>query len=150
MVTPAGKYSYNYDAADQMLTQSAPTGSISYGYDLNGSRILQKSTSGSTTYLWDAANRLSAAKLTSGQIYTQLYRYDDMRISESSPAGLATFIWSGVGSLPDVLGIVNVQYGAATPMQQVFALGSGTEQASSGTPSEHRTPNTLPEHSFVH
>jgi RHS repeat-associated protein len=151
MVTPAGKYSYNYDAADELMQQNAPTGSISYGYDLNGSRVLQKSSTASTTYLWDAANRLSAATLPSGQIYTQLYRYDDMRISESSPAGLATMIWTGLGSggqglgnagLPDVLGVVNTQYGAATPMQQVFALGSGTEQASSGTPSEHRTPNT--------
>ena len=100
MQTPAGKYSYNYDIADQMLIQYAPTGSVSYNHDANGSTTGVISATARTTYQWDAANRLSVAILpAAGGRYTQAYRYDDMRISESSPAGIATMIWSGQGQM---------------------------------------------------
>ena len=122
MQTPAGKYSYNYDVADELTQQNTPTGSISYGYDPNGSRILQKTSTGSTTYLWDPRNRLSSVTLPTGARYTQTYRPDDMRLSESSSAGISTMVWSG----NDVLGIIGpMPSGSLNPVQQVFAHTGG-------------------------
>ncbi len=146
MTNSTGAYGYQYDFADQMLLQTTPTGSVSYTHDANGSLTVATKPTSRTTYTWDAANRMSSARLPSGQIYTPLYQYDDMRISESAPTGITTFIWnpggSGAGSgvlspprerfgegagattnLPEVLGIINRQVGGT--LEQVFAHGTG-------------------------
>ncbi len=129
MTNSTGAYGYQYDFADQMLLQTTPTGSVSYTHDTNGSLTVATKPTSRTTYTWDAANRMSSARLPSGQIYTQLYQYDDMRIAESAPTGITTFIWNPGGSgtgqgdsgLPEVLGIVNRQVGGT--MEQIFASG---------------------------
>jgi len=63
MVARLGKMSsttsYNYDAADEMLS----AGSTTYAYDKNGNRITKSEPGVTTSYGYDAANRLSTISL---------------------------------------------------------------------------------------
>jgi RHS repeat-associated protein len=92
-----------------------------------------------TTYLWDPRNRLSSISLPpsialpTGDIITNTYRWDDMRLSSSDMSGVNTMIWSGgqgqgsgsgSGELPHVIGLIGLPppSGIIRPdMQQVFA-----------------------------
>jgi RHS repeat-associated protein len=62
-------------------------------YDGNGSLVSAITSQGITTYGWDAANRLQSLQVPSGYITTETYRYDDLRVNQTSVMGRETWTW---------------------------------------------------------
>ena len=79
---------------------------MSYGQDANGNIIsTQGPISFPTSYTWDPANRMTKATLPAGQVHTNQYRHDNMRVKNVTPSGTEQFVWDGDG-LPDLIFVV--------------------------------------------
>ena len=79
----------------EVIGSGTPAVQTSYLYDGNGSLVSAITPQGITTYAWDAANRLQSIQVPSGNIATQTYRYDDLRVNQASVAGRETWTWDG-------------------------------------------------------
>ncbi len=54
---------------------------------------------------WAPVNRMTKATLPAGQVHTNQYRHDNMRVKNVTPSGTEQFVWDGDG-LPDLMFVV--------------------------------------------
>jgi len=89
----AGRTTYAYAAANELLTAKTTAGTTTYTYDATGNRTEKETSTATTTYTWDPSNRLLAANTPTVGRFTFTYNAAGQRVRRETPTEDRKFVY---------------------------------------------------------